>query len=206
MSSQDLREDLEFVRTLAEEGRAAPLLGGRFMTFWGALAGATLLAHWAIVTNLVVVEKSMLLWMWLAMSVGGGLVTIFLVASIKTAPGASAANNRASSAIWGALGLGIGAVFLGVFSAVQMFGAPLVLWNMLPGTVMVLYGMAYLATAFFQREGLHLFAGVTALIAGVGALAMLQSPNALLIAAGGVFLSTFLPGLVYLSREPKHLV
>jgi hypothetical protein len=205
MSPQNLREDLAFVRTLAEEGASAPLLGGRFMVFWGVLVSATLLTHWAIVTDRLAAPTAWLFWIWLGMSIGGGLVSLLLGASISRAPGASAANNRVASAIWSAMGLSLLALFVGVFAAINQ-GAPLLLWNIFPGAALVLYGMAYLGGAFFHREGLLIFSGVAALTAGAAALALIQSADAYLAAAAGVVASTLIPGVAYVIREPKLTV
>jgi hypothetical protein len=206
MSRHDIQQDIDYVRTLAEEGRQAPMVGGRIMVFWGTLASLTLIAHWAIVQGLVPVPLSALLWIWVGMSVVGGLATLALGASLNRAPGASAANNRAASAIWSAMGVAMLAVFLGVLTAVMGLGAPLVVWNVLPGAALALYGMAYLSAAFLHRDGLQIFAGVAALMAAAGTLALLQSRDAYLVAALGVTVSTLLPGLIYLAREPKLTV
>jgi len=48
MSREDLLNDLEYVKTLAEEGATTPLLGGRFGLMWGVLMTITFFLHWAI--------------------------------------------------------------------------------------------------------------------------------------------------------------
>lgn len=35
MQDTTLKDDLAYVRDLAEAGQQAPLLGGRFLVFWG---------------------------------------------------------------------------------------------------------------------------------------------------------------------------
>ena len=38
-SKEELVSELAYVRTLAEEGRDAPLIGGRYYVIWGGLMG-----------------------------------------------------------------------------------------------------------------------------------------------------------------------
>ena len=44
-----LTDDLAYVREIAESGASAPLLGGRFLAWWGLLATGAYLGHYAII-------------------------------------------------------------------------------------------------------------------------------------------------------------
>jgi len=203
MERTKLVEDLEFVRTMAEEGRAAPLVGGRLLALWGFLFTLTLLVHWAVVTNTLNIGAEYLIWLWLGMSAFGGLATALIDRQLREAPGISAANNRAAGAVWGALPFGLFALFAGAFAGIAWFDAPLVIWNVLPATALALYGVAHLSTGFFHRDWLSLAAGAAALISAAACLALVQHSAAYLAAAAGATFSALIPGLIQWANEPK---
>lgn len=206
MSPRQIAEDLDYVRTLAEAGRTAPPVGGRFMVLWGLLVPIMMATHWAIVTDRLAIPPQALLWMWMGMGVLGGIASGILGRAVENAPGASAANNRMSSAVWGAMPLALMAAFAGIFTAIQFLDAPLLLWNVIPGLALALYGAAYLSVSFFQKSGLGIFSGVASLVTAGLCFALIQRPDIYLIAAVGVVVSTLIPGVIAWVREPKLTV
>ncbi len=58
MTRDEMLADLAYARTLAEEGRNAPLLGGAYLLFWGALNSIAFFAHWAVIEDLFGVGNS----------------------------------------------------------------------------------------------------------------------------------------------------
>lgn len=206
MSPREIAEDLDYVRTLAEAGRTAPPVGGRFMVLWGTLVPAVMITHWAIVTDRLDVPPQMLLWMWLGMGVVGGGLSALIGRAVDKAPGASATNNRVSSAVWGAMPLALTAAFAGIFAGVSIFEASLTLWNALPAIALTLYGASYLSVSFFQRSALGIFSGVTSLLAASIGFALIERADAYLVAAVGVIVSTLIPGLITWAREPRLIV
>lgn len=206
MSPRQIAEDLEYVRTLAEAGRAAPPVGGRFMVLWGLLVPATMATHWAIVTDRLDIPPQALLWIWMGMGVGGGILSGLLRRVVDKAPGASATNNRMSSAVWGAMPVGLMTAFTGIFAGQAFFDAPILMWNVIPGLALALYGAAYLSESFFQKSGLGIFSGVASLMASAACFALIQSADIYLIAAVGVVISTLVPGVIAWVREPKQTV
>ncbi len=50
---QAVREDIAYMRALAEEGRRAPLLGGSVLVAGGLIGGAAAAAHWAIAAGVI---------------------------------------------------------------------------------------------------------------------------------------------------------
>ena len=47
------REDLAYLRSVTEQARSAPLLGGRFLVMWGILLSGAYACHWAIMSGVV---------------------------------------------------------------------------------------------------------------------------------------------------------
>ena len=52
MSPQSLADDLAYIHDLAEAGQRAPLLGGRFLAWWGGLTMLAYIGQYLIVTGI----------------------------------------------------------------------------------------------------------------------------------------------------------
>lgn len=205
VTRQELIEDLSFVRAMAEEGRAAPLIGGRFMIFWGVWFSVVLLIHWSIVTKTLPVGMDMLWVLWVGQGIIGGLLQIPLINSAKAAPGASSVNNRVAKAVWGGVMPGMLACWIGVAIATLQFGAPYILWNTLPAIALMLYGVAHYATSQISG-GQGRIAAAVAFLSALACFATVPMVETYLVSAAGVFASCVIPGVVQMLREPRATV
>lgn len=206
MTRDTLMEDLEFVRSMAEAGQEAPLVGGRFLAMWGGLTAAALIGQWAYISGHWTPPVLGPWFVWTVFGVLGGVGMLLLMRAVATAPGASAANNRVAGAVWMSTGAGLCAVFLGLLVGQIALGLPVWIWNVMPAAALMLYGVAHLTTAAFMRSGAGRIAGVLALVFGAGVLALVNSVDAMLVAAIGLIASAFIPGLIQIAREPKTTV
>jgi hypothetical protein len=59
-------EDIKYVRQLAESGAHAPLLGGRFMVWWGALLAIAYTAHHLALNGLIGDGRTIFALIWSA--------------------------------------------------------------------------------------------------------------------------------------------
>jgi hypothetical protein len=205
MAKSALEQDLDFVRTLAEEGRRAPLVGGRFLVFWSGWIALVLVAHWAIVTGRAPVGREALWLMWIGHSVIAGFVHALLVATMKNKSGVSAANNRVASAVWMSLVAAMMVGWIGIAAAIFFNGAPIVLINALPALALMLYGVAHMVTASVSG-GDGKIAAVIAFAFSLACFAMIAHDTLYLIAAAGAFAAGFVPGVLQLLREPSTTV
>lgn len=205
MTRTELLQDLDFVRTIAEEGRNAPLIGGRFLVFWGVWIAAVLVAHWAIVTGRTPFGAHMLWVLWMGQGVIAGVVQALLMRSVRETPGGSAVNNRVAKAVWMSLIAAMLTIWIGVAGAVLVGGAPWLLFNILPACALMLYGVAHFVTAHFSN-GDGRWASVGAFIFAAACMATVAHVETYLIAAAGALCVGFAPGLVQLMREPKATV
>ncbi|MEL6724162.1 MAG: hypothetical protein AAFP24_04035, partial [Pseudomonadota bacterium] len=83
MNDTTLQDDLAYVRDLAEAGQQAPLLGGRFLTFWGVLTSVAYFLHFSIAANLFGWPDTAYAWVWGTFIVAGGIGQGFLVSTIR---------------------------------------------------------------------------------------------------------------------------
>lgn len=206
MTKSDILSDLDYVKTLAEEGRNAPLLGGRIGIWWGILLCVTLFAHWLIVTGRVDIGPEYLGVLWIGFAVIGITGTAFLKRTLNGKPGGLAANNRVSHALWTGNTFFL---FLFGFAASTSAGLGYVdfdIMNLMMPLAFGLYGLTGYVTAKISGENWIMFPAAAAFLIMALSLFILNSPNLFLLAIAGVIVTIIIPDLIHLRREPKAVV
>lgn len=201
-SADSTHEDLRYVRQLAEAGAHAPLLGGRFMTWWGLLLTAAYLAHHFALSGAIGDGRSIFAIIWIGFSALGIIGQAVLVRSMPAKAGAGSAGNRASRTIWTAAAAAIGSMVVGCAVAAGTGAGPAAFDWIVP-VAFAVYSCALIATGSLARNQPVFAAGVGAAIMVGLFTAMILSPDRYLVAAGGVALTVLLPGLVLLRAEPR---
>lgn len=198
MSPREIAEDLDYVRTLAVEGRHAPLLGGPFLVFWGVLNGIAYGLHWALVSHFIVAHPT---WhfplLWATYGVCAAVGSSLIGGSIKNLPGRSSLGNQVERVAWSGAGLGIMAVIAGAIGHMIIGGDRLAV-DIGPPAVFALYGSALMVTGIVAKEqwlgrfavlaygisiilGLYLSAPWFYLLASFGSVAVLLTPGFMLL-------------------------
>ena len=67
--TQAIQDDIAYMRSLAHEGRHAPLLAGPILVTAGIVFGTTSLIQWAIQSGLVRLNPWSQLWVWIVAGV-----------------------------------------------------------------------------------------------------------------------------------------
>lgn len=206
MSREELLKDLDYVRSMAEAGREAPLVGGRILALWGGLTAAALAAQWASLTERIAPPLGSDLWIWVAQFVVGGAGMFLILRTMGETPGVSAANNRVAAAVWSTFPITFLPVLAAVVCAQLFFDAPGYTANLIAAIALILYGMAHLTVAAFMRRRDGRIAGLISIAFGAGAMAMYTTFDAMLVSAAGLVFGAFIPGLLQWMREPKATV
>lgn len=206
MSPREIAEDLDYVRTLAEEGRHAPLLGGPFLVFWGLLNGIAYGLHWGLVSDFIVPNPT---WhfgaLWASYGVCAGVGSSLISVRVKDLPGQSSLGNRVERTAWLGAGLGIMAVVIGAIGHMVISGDTLAV-DMAPPAVFALYGSALMITGIVAKEQwLGRFAVLSYGIAIVLGL-YLSAPWFYLLASLGSVVVLLTPGLMLLRKLPSTTV
>lgn len=203
MTRKELLEEIEFVRTLAEEGRVAPLLGGAHMVVVGAVTALALATHYVVVT--VLAQPAYVGVAWLAYAAVFGVAMALLQRRIAKKPGTTAVSNRVESAVWGAVNAGLFAIAVAAIGRLVLEGdatAP----NIIPGAAFAMYGVAQIATAGMSRNAVLRAAGWLSLAIAIIVMLFADAPWVYLLAAGGVLLVLVAPGLALMTKEPRDVV
>jgi hypothetical protein len=206
MTREEMLQDIAYARTLAEEGRHAPLLGGAHLLFWGVLNAAAFASQWAILERLLPFARGAsfaILWLSYGALAAIGMTLLRLRARGK--PGLTTIGARAERALWTGAAIALMAVVIGSIIRMMMTGdttAP----NAILGAAFALYGAALFGTASLSEQTwLRAFAWLAVSVAGT--LCLFADANwAYIVAAVGSLLALAWPGLVLLKREPSAIV
>lgn len=196
------RDDLAYIRQLAESGASAPLIGGRFMAWWGLLVVAGWTAqHFAIHGVIGDGGGAIFGIIWIAFGAIGATGQALIRRTMPAKAGAGSAGNRAARVVWAAGAFAIGSMVVGVLWLSRSAGFGVFDW--IVPVAFAVYAVALLATGSLAGERIVTLAGVGA-VAMVGLFtALILDPNRYLVAAGGAAATVLLPGLLLLAREPK---
>lgn len=198
--------DLAYVRDLAEAGHNAPLLGGRFLTWWGGLMTVAYVGHFLMATNaLGIGPESLWVW-WIGITALGGIGQFVLQHFTRSKPGVSSTGNRVQSIVWMSVGFVLFAFFMGVIGRILFFdgGYEGFYWSV--PMVIGLYGLGQFVTGLIAGNGALKFAGIAA-FAGTTAAAILSDTEYVwLVGAGVALLAVCVPGLMLMRREPATTV
>jgi hypothetical protein len=198
----DLKDDISYMRTLAEQGSRGPILGGVFLVVAGAVFGVACLVSWVVRTGMVPVPGWNDFYFWIGAN--GLFWGIYLVAftGFRKRCGAASASNAIFGRIWAACGLGV-MVALGTTILVSRTLNASIILNAYVPVIYAFYGTAWFASAALAKRSWMYFAafGSFAFACIVAALAEndLQSPAMAL----GLFLLLCWPGIKLMTSEAR---
>jgi hypothetical protein len=196
------REDIRYVRRLAESGAHAPLLGGRFMAWWGLLlAIAYTLQHFALQGRIGDGEL-IFGYIWGGFGLLGGLGQFLLARSMAGKAGSGSAGNRASRPVWTAAACAILSMVTGATLASGGKPGPATFDWIVP-VAFTAYACALIVTGALARSSITKAAGAGAVVMVGLFTALIYSPDRYLLAAAGVFATVLVPGLLLLRAEQR---
>lgn len=202
---QTLKDDIAFMRALAQEGSSVPLLFGGNMVAAGLIFGAAAFGHWLIMTGVLVLPGWAVLANWLAAAVIFGVICTLLVRRARGRPGFTSGANRATGSAWSGVGFAIFAMWVGMMAYGYRTGHWEVM-NIFPTIIFALYGAAWMVAGDMTGK---LWIKLTALGSFVGAVVMGLLDGAtqqMLGYAAFLFLLAVVPGVVLMRQEPTDVV
>ena len=200
-----LRDDIAFMRALAEEGRQAPLLGGSMLVSAGAIYGTASVFQWAILAKVLSVPSVALLLVWAIAVTLHIIMIIVLKRGMSAKPGAGSSGNRAMSNAWMGVGWGCFVIFFALAVA-SWKTRDVNLINFSPSIVLALYGTAWSVAAAMSRATWLKFVAVASFAGAVLMAGLMGSTWIWLAYAAGLYLLALVPGLVLMRQEPSDIV
>ncbi len=203
-------EDIAAVRALAEEGRFAPLLGGRFFVLWGAITAIGYLVNGAVVARALPLPMTAIPAAWFILIAAGVASSRLMARALREKPGASALGNRVERAVWSAAGGVLIVIAVSFFIFAQFIAGPDArggwsIYAAFPPIIFGVYAIALQATAAAARAPmLEKFVWLS--LASSAATALLAGgPLQYFAAAIAILLVSVAPGILMMRKEPAAL-
>lgn len=203
MTREELLQDLAYARTLAEEGRQAPLIGGSYLVLFGVLLTAAYGAHYAVLASIIPNLAIGAIWM------GFGILAFlgsFLIGSrIRSKPGGTSMANKADRRVWQGVAIAILCVVAGTVIR-GIVTDSMTATNAIMAAGFGMYGIALHTTAnVSDQKWLGTFAWI-AFAVSAGLWYFLDDAWSYLLAAAGSVIVLIIPGVIMLRREPNAVV
>jgi len=201
-AADSTQDDIRYVRQLAESGAHSPLLGGRFMAWWGLLLTAAYVTHHLALRRVIGDGDTIFAIIWISFSLLGMAGQFVLARNMPRKAGEGSAGNRASRSAWLAAALAIGSMVAGSAAAAASGAGPSTFDWIVP-VAFAVYACALIVTGALAKNRVTVAAGAGAIVMVGLFAAFILSPERYLLAAGGVLLTVFVPGLLLLRAEPR---
>jgi hypothetical protein len=203
--SQDahaLREDIAFMRTLAQQGASGPIFGGSILLATGLIYATASAAVWWVATRAAPEPGHWMAGIWGAAVTTQMTVTALIILALRgRGQGMAAANrsNRVFSMVWNAVGCAIMACILSFLLTAWVAHIPAVFAGA-PAVVMALYGVAWAATAASTKERWTWAVAVLSFVFAVASGALAGSANLPLLFAAALLILLAAPGALLILR------
>lgn len=210
-AERDLAGEIAYVKTLAEEGRNAPLIGGVFYLIWGVLLAAACLLTWLRVTDVPGVPDFIGgLGFWIVTLAAGWGLCFFVARKVGGKPGAMTIGNQTAKSAWFGVGIFVLVYWFSLLAFHGNFEAegikPYALFNTMFPVSFGVYGIAFYATATAARLAWLRGFAVAAWIFSVASLYFLGDARQIIVAGVGSLICAALPGFILMRREPSDIV
>lgn len=204
MTNSDILSDIGFLKTVAEEGRNAPLLGGRIGLMWTVLLIPALAAHGAAAQGILPIEPKFIGAIWMAFGIIGTLLAFIMARSIDKNAGTQSFANRLENIIWP---LNAGLIF--TYAITIAIGAgindvPHIAFNTIMPLAFALGTLNLGLLGAVTKKGYLKFGAFCSAAGMIACTLFLKDPVVYFIAAFGVIFSGVIPSLMQMKDESVH--
>jgi hypothetical protein len=204
VTREELLQDLNYARTLAEEGRHAPLIGGAYLVLFGVLLAVCYAAQFYILTS-DTLPPDYAGFLWMGFGACAAIGVMALRGRTQRMPGVTSVGNKAERIVWNGVAIAImvvvaGTVLRSIFS--DNFGAT----DAIMAAGFGLYGVAlFLSAGLSGHTWLRAFAWLAWSVSGT-LWYFMGEPWAYIVAAIGSILVLLVPGVIMMRGEPSKVV
>lgn len=200
----DAREDISYMRQLAEQGRKGQILGGAFLAAAGLVFGAACVLDWAARSGLLPISGWGFLYLWLGAFAVFGVIWFALYARLRSLPGkTTSSSNAAFGVAWSAIALAVFVALAAIEIVAAVIQAPIVLNAYVP-IIFVLYGVAWFASAAMARRPWMYWAAAGSFAFALIMAALAENRFQIPVMGLALLLLLTLPGFRLVSEEAKQ--
>jgi hypothetical protein len=202
---QSVHDDIAYMKALAQEGRQAPLLGGSILISAGLVFGLASIVHYGIDSGIINLPPVAYAYLWGGAGLVFAVILAWQIRKTDRKPGAQAAANRASSAGWMGVGLGVFvmALSMAVISWKVQSEIP---FRIFPSLIFALYGAGWAVSATMSDQKWQWRLAIACWIAAPLIAFLTGSPLMWLGYAAGLFLFALVPGVLLVRQEPSEVI
>lgn len=197
-----LREDISFLRQMAESGRKGPIMGGIFLAGAGVVFGTACFVDGARQHGILPQSLS-------SLQIWFGAAAVFVVfwlamffRMLKRKKPVATAPNATFGTIWSACGIGVMVCFLTTLLISRELHSTIVLAGYVP-VIFAFYGTAWFASAALARKGWMHVAGVGSFVYAFAVAMLIDSPWMTPAMGAGLLLLLTLPGVKLVIEEAQ---
>lgn len=202
---QTLKDDIAFMRALAQEGSSAPLLGGSILVAAGLIFGGASIIHWAVLSGILALSPWAFAVIWLGALIAFLVALTVLNRRMRGKPGSNSPGNRASGTAWASVGWTISAISLSLI-IIGIRAKSEIPMLVFPSVILGLYGMGWSVAAAMSKKR---WLWMTAIGSYAGALLVAWfaiDPAVYLVYGAALLLLACLPGYVLMRQEPSDTI
>lgn len=194
-----IRDDIAFLRSLAEDGRNGPMSGGSILFAGGLIFGAASLAAWFALARNLVTGNLFFPVVWFG---AAGLFTL-VMSALKRRMGPRGGASRAAGVAWSGAGWAVLVIVISLMIASWRAGDWL-LMGPLPAVILTVYGSAWYVGAVLTRvRWVYAVAFGSFAMALVAAWFAAQPATLFLVFAASLLALLALPGFL-LMRQTRR--
>jgi hypothetical protein len=191
---QTIKDDLAYLRMLAEEGRQGGERGGAMGVAAGVIFGACSVVQWAALAGYVGGAVSNISW------IAGTLLFFVALIVIKARMGEPAGRGRAINVAWQGVGWAIFTLFIALSVATWRTQSA-ILVTFAPSIILALYGAAWSVAAAISGKGWVRLTAVGSFVGAVICAWFIAEPTQYLVYAAALLLLAALPGAILMRQE-----
>ncbi|ESQ77745.1 hypothetical protein ABAC402_01025 [Asticcacaulis sp. AC402] len=192
----NLHDDIAYMKALAEAGNAGPLRSGATLLWAGILFGLASVGQYLLMIGVLPQQAWVSLGIWFGCGGLFGIIAVLLNRSRRPV----SATGKASSSVWSAVGLGIGASLITVILVVYQTHETMALSFIAP-ILIVLYGVGWWVDARMSGLAWLKLVALGCFVAAPVLGLMAAMPEQMLAYAGCLLLLASLPGYILMKAE-----
>jgi hypothetical protein len=202
---RSLKDDINYMKILADEGAGAPLVGGSVLVAAGLIFGAASIGEWANAAGLIALQDIQHAYLWGGAGILFAITLTVLIRRQRGRPGIMAPANRAFSNAWMGVGLTIFsmAIALSVLSLQLQSDVPTTVF---PSLIFAIYGAGWAVSAAMSGQKWLWWPAIGSWILAPILAWFVGQPTMYLFYAIGLFAFALVPGVVLMRREPSTTV
>ena len=206
MTQTDILDDIDYIKSVAEGGEQAPLVGGRIGLMWGVLMAVMFFVQWGILSKTFNIDPQNLAYFWIAFAVIGSVGSMVLGKKVSKLSGANSVSNRVDNYVWVMFSAMMASLFIGIILKMSLAGGTHQLFDLMLPIGFAGQGLDYgLIGHISGQKWMRAVAVLNFIVSAICFIAF-GAVHIYLIGAVGIVLTVIIPSLITMKHEPRHVV